>query len=134
MRLPGIFFLLALLALSQGCLQAPALVSSAWQEANRRAGTPAASRLPPEVDWSGAQRASSDCLDPARPSSQPHARYLPDLDRVEILSLCGWPPHTLLVHEFLHAIRERARQEEGRLLEGWAPQEEAWVQERSSGI
>jgi hypothetical protein len=133
MRLPA-FCLLAILALLQGCLQAPSLVDSAWREANRRAGTPAEAQGPPVVDWSGAQSDPSDCVDGVSPGPHPPARYLPDLDRVEVLSLCAQPLQVLLVHEFLHAIRERARREKGYFLEGADPSEESWVQERSTGI
>ncbi len=122
-----------ILVLCQGCLQAPPLVSSAWQEANRRAGTQSAGQAPPEVDWEGVQGDPKGCLDPSRTGSSPPARYLPDLDRVEILSLCAQPLHALLVHEFLHAIRQRARQQEGLPLTGQDSEEEAWVLERTSG-
>lgn len=61
----------------------------------------------------------------------PPARYLPDLDRVEILSACRQPLRALLVHEFLHAIRERARRLSGEALSGYDPEGEEWVRERS---
>ncbi|MEE9218237.1 MAG: hypothetical protein V3U98_04140 [Acidobacteriota bacterium] len=132
MRLPA-FCSVMILILCQGCLQAPPLVSSAWQEANRRAGTQAAEQPPPEVDWEGARGDSGGCLDPSRTGVNPPARYLPDLDRVEILSLCAQPLHVLLVHEFLHAIRQRARRQQGVPLAGQDFEEEAWVRERLSG-
>jgi len=120
--------------LAQGCLHTPHLVSSAWREANLRAGASIGAQGPPVVDWSGVRHGPSGCLDGASPASHPPARYLPDLDRVEVLSLCAEPLHVLLVHEFLHAIRERARRERGYFLEGADPGEESWAQERSNGI
>lgn len=132
MRLPALCSVMMLL-LCQGCLQAPPLVSSAWQEANRRAGTQAAGQAPPEVDWEGARGGPEGCMDPSRAGANPPARYLLDLDRVEILSLCAQPLHALLVHEFLHAIRQRARRQAGLPLAGQDSGEEAWVRERLSG-
>src|SRR3972149_6532405 len=121
-------FLLLLLC-APGCVSAQArrLVDSAWSEANRRAGIATPAGAPPEVAWPGDLGVYENCADEAFSSSSPLARYLPDRDRVEIRSLCTVPAGTFLVHEFLHALRERARLAEEGSLSGQASEGEAWV-------
>ncbi len=103
-------------------------VERAWLEAGRRAGIPARA-APPEVVWGA--RALEDCGGAAAGPGAA-ARYLPDVDRVEILSLCRHPAHVLLVHEFLHAIRERARREGGSVWADYEPEGEEWVRARAA--
>lgn len=117
--------------LAAGCASgSPLRLEEAWREANLRAGVTAPGP-PPEVDWRAGGGSTARCGSPAE-ESHTLARYLPDRDRVEILSICERPLHGLLVHEFLHAIRERSRREIEGDLAGYDPEGEDWVRERSA--
>ncbi|MEE9219010.1 MAG: hypothetical protein V3U98_08075 [Acidobacteriota bacterium] len=123
--------ILTLVALSLGCVHTRGLLEDAWQEANRRAGRKHAEASPPEVRWRNTT-ASAQCEERVASGPRTAARYLPGLDRVEILSTCSLPIHTLLVHEFLHAIHERERRDLLGDLAGTDPAGERWVQERAA--
>lgn len=117
----------------QGCSsRAQRLIDSSWLEANRRAGAAAPAGAPPEVAWPGDLGVYESCTEEGLSAATPPARYLPEQDRVEIRSLCSVPPRIVLVHEFLHALRERARLAEEGLLSGQASEGEDWVQEAGS--
>lgn len=109
-----------------------AILEEAWRDASRRAGVEAEEASPPQVDFEAAASSFTECDSPAGGRDHLAARYLPDLDRVEILSACARPIHSILVHEFLHAIRERERRLQAGDVLGFDPEAEAWVQERAA--
>lgn len=128
MKFPGGAGVLGLVILCSACASTtPRRIAAAWLEANGRAGIPSPSLPPPEIDW---MAPFEDCSRPAAGPRQA-ARYLPDLDRVEILSSCLTPIHSLLVHEFLHAIHERTLMTAGEAFRGCLPEGESWVRRRS---
>jgi len=120
-------------ALCASCAAArpQAVIDAAWSEAHARAELPAPTAAPPEVDFSRTDM-FEECDEESFSPVLPPALYLPDLDRVEIRSICQAPLHTLLVHEFLHAIRERARRREEGDLAGYELEEESWVQDKAA--
>lgn len=109
------------------------ILEDAWREANRRAGVKEEQASPPQVDFEVAGASFTECGSASAGRDHLTARYLPDLDRVEVLSACARPIHSILVHEFLHAIRERERRLQVGDALGFDPGAEAWVQERAAG-
>jgi hypothetical protein len=108
------------------------ILEAAWREASRRAGVDEAQASPPQVDFEAAGSSFAECGPQSAGHDHLAARYLPDLDRVEIVSACARPIHSVLVHEFLHAIRERERRLQAGDAAGFDPEAEAWVQERAA--